>query len=221
MIDLALFLTEHGFFCSLADPSLFILHSSLGTLILLLYVDDMLLTGSSSTLLDGFIELLKSEFAMKDLGPVHHFLGIEIQRNNNNLHLSQAHYAHSLLDKAQMLDCKPMSTPMESKTKGLTDDTPLSDPSFYRSIVGGLQYLALTRPDLTFSVNFVSQFMQSPSASSMKMVQRILRYVKGSISLGLHLTGDTTLDLCGFSDADWAGCPTSRRSTTGFCTFLG
>lgn len=82
------FLIKHGFFCSLADPSLFILHSSLGTLILLLYVDDMLLTGSNSTLLDGFIKLLQSEFAMKDLGPVHHFLGIEIQRNNNNLHLS-------------------------------------------------------------------------------------------------------------------------------------
>lgn len=120
-----------------------------------------------------------------------------------------------------MLDCKPMNTPMESKTKGLNDDTPLLDPSFYRNIIGALQYLALTRPDLTFSVNYVSQFMQSPSASSTKMVQRILRYVKSSISLGLHLTGDTTLDLCGFSDANWAGCPTSRRSTTRFCTFLG
>lgn len=77
----------------------------------------MLLTGSSSTLLDGFIELLQSEFSMKDLGPVHHFLGIEIQINNNNLHLSQARYAYSILDKAQMLDCNPMNTPMESKTK--------------------------------------------------------------------------------------------------------
>jgi hypothetical protein len=82
------FLLAYGFSCSLADPSLFILHSSLGTLILLLYVDDMLLTGSNSLLLNEFIQLLYSEFAMKDLGPIHHFLGIEIQRRNNSLHLS-------------------------------------------------------------------------------------------------------------------------------------
>jgi hypothetical protein len=131
-------LLAHGFSCSLADPSLFILHSSLGTLILLLSVNEMLLTGSNSRLLDEFIQLLHSEFAMKDLGPIHHFLGIEIQRRNNSLHLSQAHYAYSILDKAQMLDCKPMNTPIESKTKGLHHDTPYSDPSFYRSIVGAL-----------------------------------------------------------------------------------
>ena len=77
------FLLVHGFFYSLADPSLFIFHSSLGTIILLLYVDDMLLTGSSSTLLDDFVQLLHSEFAMKDLGPIHHFLGIEIKWRNN------------------------------------------------------------------------------------------------------------------------------------------
>lgn len=175
----------------------------------------MLLTGSNSTLLDGCINILQSEFAMKDLGLVHHFLGIGIQQNNSTLHLSQACYAYSILDIAQILDCKSMNTPMDSKTKGLNNETSLADPTFYHRIVGALQYLALTRPDLTFSINYVSQFMHSPSATSMKMVQRILQYVKGSISL------DTILDLCGFSDTDGVGCPTSRRSTTRFCTFLG
>ncbi|KAF9688687.1 hypothetical protein SADUNF_Sadunf01G0014100 [Salix dunnii] len=113
--------------------------------------------------------LLHYEFAMKDLGSIHHFLGIEIQRHNNSLHLSQVHYAYSILDKTQMLDCKPMTTPMESKTKGLLDNTPYSDPTFYRSIVGALQYLTLTRPDLSFCVNYVSQFLQSPSLANMKM----------------------------------------------------
>ena len=97
-----------------------------------------------------------------------------------------------------MLDCKPMNTPMESKT----------------SIVGALQYLTLTRLDLSFSVNCISQFIQSPTHASMKMVRRILRYVKGSIHFGLTLTGDTTFDLYSFSDVDWAGCPTTRRSIT-------
>ncbi|GMJ13790.1 cysteine-rich RLK (RECEPTOR-like protein kinase) 8 [Hibiscus trionum] len=92
------FLLARGFFCSLDDPSLFILHSSLGTLNLLLYVDDMLLTRSNSKLLNDFVQLLHSEFAMKDLGSIHHFLGIEIQRDNNSLHLSQTHYAYSILD---------------------------------------------------------------------------------------------------------------------------
>lgn len=143
------FLLTHGFFCSLADPSLFILHSTHGTLVLLLYVDDMLLTSSNSKLIDEFIALLHSEFAMKDLGPVHHFLGIEVHRSPNTLHLSQTHYARTILDKAQMLDCKkPMNTPMESKTKGLHDTTPFNDPIFYRSVVGALQYLTLTRPNL-------------------------------------------------------------------------
>ncbi|XP_039146850.1 uncharacterized mitochondrial protein AtMg00810-like [Dioscorea cayenensis subsp. rotundata] len=151
--------------------------------------------GSDSKLLSDIITLLHSEFSMKDLGPVHHFLGIEVQRSTNTLHLSKTQYAQTILDKAQMLDCKPMTTPMESKTKGLHDDTPLSDPTFYRS--------------------------HSPTIASMKMVRRILRYVKGSITLCLHLTGDTTFDLFAFSDADWAGCPTTRRSTTGYCTFLG
>ena len=103
-----------------------------------------------------------------------------------------------------------MNTPMELKTKGLNDATSFSNPTFYRSIVGALQYLTLTRPDISFSVNYVSQFMHSPTMANVKMVRRILRYVKGSINLGLHLTGDTTLDLCAFSDADWAG---DRKST--------
>ena len=90
---------------------------------------------------------------MKDLGPVHHFLGIEVQRFANTLHLSHIHYARTIFDKAEMLDCKPMNTPMESKTKGLHDNTSFSDPTFYRSIVGALQYLTLTRLDLSFSVN--------------------------------------------------------------------
>ena len=197
------------------------MHSSHVTLVLFLYVDDMLLTGSDSKLLVDFINILHFEFDVKDLGSVHHFLSIKVQRYTNTLHLSQTHYDHTILDKAQMMDCKPMNMPMESKAKGLNDDTPLCDHTFYRSFVGALQYLTITRLDLSFSVNYVAQFMQSPTISSTKMVRCILRYVKGSITLGFHLTGDTALHLFDFSDADWAGYPTTRRSTRGFCTFLG
>nr|KYP50304.1 hypothetical protein KK1_027879 [Cajanus cajan] len=164
----------------MADPSLFISHTNSGSIILLLYVDDILLTGSS----------------------------------NDGLHLSQSHYALTILDRANMVDCKPMSTPLESKTKFTSNHTLLEDPSHFRGLVGALQYLTFTRPDLSYNVNYVSQFMHAPTTMHFKMVRRILRYVKGTINVGLHLTSTTPLDLFAFSDADWAGCPTTRRSTT-------
>lgn len=113
LIGLAHLFLNMVFFCSLADPSLFIFHSDSGSLFLLLYVDDMLLTGSTSSLLSDFIALLSSEFAMKDLGPIHHFLGMEITPTTTGLHLSQSHYALTILERSNMVDCKPMSTPLE------------------------------------------------------------------------------------------------------------
>ena len=218
---LSVFLISCGFFCSLADPSLFVCHSNKGVLVLLVYVDDMLLTGSSTALVNSFVQTLSHEFSMKDLGPVHHFLGVEISHTSEGLHLSQSHYALTILEQSKKLDCKPMSTPLDVKLRPPEHSTPLADPSFYCGIVGTLQYLTLTRPDLSYSVNYVSQFMHAPTVAHLKLVHRILRYLKGTISTGLHLTSHTTLTLFAFSDADWAGCPTTRRSTTGYSTFLG
>ncbi|WKA06484.1 hypothetical protein VitviT2T_024381 [Vitis vinifera] len=209
------------FFCSLNDTSLFIFHSNLGTLILLLYVDDILLIGSSTALVSTFIQLLSFEFAMKDLGQIHHFLSIEISQTSDGLHLSQSHYALTILERANMVDCKPMSTPLEAKTRTTSNNVLLEDPSYFRGLVGALQYLTLMRLDLSYSVKYASQFMHAPTFVHLKMVRRILRYVKGTIDIGLHFTSNTTLDLCTFSDAGWAGCPITRRPITGYCTFLG
>jgi len=107
-----------------------------GTLILLFYVDDILLTRSTPTLVTSFIQLLSREFTMKDLGLVHHFLGIEIPQTSSGLHLSQSHYAPTILEWAAMVDCKPMSTPLEAKTKSSSHVIPLKDPSFFQEIVG-------------------------------------------------------------------------------------
>ena len=106
---------------------------------------------------------------MKDLGTIHHFITMEIIPNSDGLHISQTHYALTLLDRTHMIDCKPMSTLLETKPNSTTD-TPLADPSFYCSIVGALQYLTLTQLDLAFSVNLVSQFMHAPCSSHLKMV---------------------------------------------------
>lgn len=115
---------------------------------------------------------------MKDRGPIHHFLGIEFTTTTKGLHLSQSHYVHSILERTNMLDYKPMSTPLEVKTKGLNNTLPYGDTTHYRGVVGALQYLTLTRPDLTYSVNYVSQFMHAPTQAHFKMVRRILRYIK-------------------------------------------
>ena len=197
-------------FILFGDPSLFIFHSNLGTLILLLCVDDILLTGSSIALVSTFIQLLSSEFGMKDLDQIHHFLSIEISQISNGPHLSQSHYVVTILERANMVDCKPMSTPLEAKTRTSSNNVLLEDPSYFRGLVGALQYLTLTRPDLSYSVNNASQFMHAPIVVHLKMVRRILRYVKGTIDIDLHFTSNTTLDLCALSDAYWAGSPTTR-----------
>ncbi|XP_031280342.1 uncharacterized protein LOC116138823 [Pistacia vera] len=193
-----------GFFCSTADPSLFVCNSHHGTLILLLYVDDMILTGDQLGVIDRFIGTLGHEFAIKDLGTLHYFLGIEVQSLLDGIFLCQAKYSRDLLDQALMKDCKAISTPMASKSCAIASDNNLfSDPTFYRSIVGALQYLTFTRPDLSYSVNFACQFMHAPTIGHYQILT------------------SNTLDLYAFSDADWAGCPITRRSTTSFYTFLG
>ena len=206
----------------MVDPSLFVYRLSYHTIILLLYVDDIILTGDTPSLLDDLILTLGRTFSMKDLGPLHFFLGIEVHRTPKRLFLPQSKYAYNLLSNVHMQSCKPLATPMETKSivmKGAND--PYPNIKEYRSIVGSLQYLTMTRPDLSYAVNTVCQFMHNPTISHFQMVKRILRYVSGTLHLGIRVLNKSTIDLFAFSNANWVGCPTTRSSTTGFCTFLG
>ncbi|XP_043694021.1 uncharacterized mitochondrial protein AtMg00810-like [Telopea speciosissima] len=189
-------------------------------MVLLLYVDDIVLTGNDSQFLEEFIVTLGTRFAMKDLGPLHYFLSIEVTSTPQGLFLSQAKYAADILHHAHMVNIKPMGTPMALKLDlGSTD--PFPDITLYRSLVGALQYLTMTRPDLSYAVNSVCQHMHAPSMAHFGMVKRILRYVRGTLDQGLRIVRNSTMDLYAFSNSDWAGCYLIRRSTTGFCTFLG
>jgi hypothetical protein len=120
-----------------------------------------------------------------------------------------------------MSGCNPIGTPLAQKHNLRRDDPILVDATNYRSIVGALQYITLTRPDLTHAVNLVCQFMHQPGASHFQAVKRILRYLQGTLDYGLRLLSRSSLSLYGFSDADWAGCLDTRRSTTGYCIYLG
>ncbi|KAJ0568595.1 putative RNA-directed DNA polymerase [Helianthus annuus] len=216
------FITSHGFKGSVCDSSLFVFRQGSHTAYLLLYVDDIILTASSGTLLKNIIDLLSREFAMSDLGALHHFLGISVRRDTKGLFLSQSQYARDILHRANMTDCKPCNTPVDTASKlSAEDGNLLSDGSFYRSLAGALQYLTFTRPDISYAVQQVCLFMHAPRDSHFAFLKRILRYIKGTIDYGLRLTPSATSSLVAYSDADWAGCPDSRRSTSGFCVFLG
>ncbi|PKI78139.1 hypothetical protein CRG98_001467 [Punica granatum] len=155
--------------------------------------------------------LSEEEFAMKDLGPVNYFLGMEAKFDKTGLHLTQAKYIHDILSRGSMLDCKPISSPVTSGARlSLHDGDPFDNPSLYRSVVGSLQYLTLTRPDIAFAVNQVCQFMHKPTTVHWSAVKRILRYLKGTITTGLHFKPGSISSLHGFSDADWAGNPDDR-----------
>lgn len=142
-------------------------------------------------MISDLIQKLNIQFALKQLGTLDSFLGVEVKHlSNGSLLLTQSKYIRDLLTRANMLDCKGISSPMVSNCKlsHFGTDT-LSDPYEYRSIVGALQYLTLTRPDITYSVNKVCQFMSNPLDSHWQEVKRILRYLKGTQHFGLLLQG--------------------------------
>jgi hypothetical protein len=188
-----------------------------------LYVDDMVLTASSDALLRDIIAKLQAEFAVKDMGPLHFFLGVDVRRRDSNFFLSQTKYAEELLDRAGMVHCKPAATPIDTKAKlSSSSGAAVRDPSEYRSIAGALQYLTITRPDIAYAVQQACLHMHDPRECHLAIVKRILRYVRGTTSYGLHLRGTTsTPSIIAYSDADWAGCLDTRRSMSGYCIYLG
>ena len=159
---------------------------------------------------------------MKDLGTLSYFLGLEVTSSSDGYCLSQAKYASDLLSKASLTDSKTVSTLLEFNVKlNTTDGEPLSDATLYRQLVGSLIYLTVTHLDLAYAVHLVSQFMSAPRSIHYAAVLRILRYIKGTLFHGLHFSAQSSLELRAYTDADWAGDPTDRRSTTGYCFLLG
>ncbi|XP_057503724.1 uncharacterized mitochondrial protein AtMg00810-like [Actinidia eriantha] len=215
-------ISQLGFSSSNYDSALFLKKFTHGTVLLLLYVDDMIITGDDLHGIEDLKTFLRQQFEMKDLGNLSYFLGIEVSSTSDGHYLSQTKYASDLLSRAGLTDNKTVDTPLENNVRfHTTDGEPLSDPTLYRQLVGSLIYLTVTRPDISHAVHIVSQFMSAPRSTHYAAVLRILRYVKGTIFHGLHYSSHSSLTLRAYSDADWAGDPTDRRSTTGYCFFLG
>jgi histone deacetylase 1/2 len=213
-----------GFVRSRADTSLFIFKRGKVTVYMIIYVDDIIIASSCSQATNRLIIQLREAFAVKDLGPLTYFLGVEVTPTRDGLALSQSKYAEDLLRKVNMHACNSAPTPMSSTDRLSKDSgTPLNteDTFRYRSTVGALQYLCLTRPDLAFAVNKTCQFLQQPTDVHWAAVKRVLRYIQGTLHLGISIRRSASVELSAYSDADWAGCPDDRRSTGGFAVYLG
>ncbi|XP_068331522.1 uncharacterized protein [Pyrus communis] len=195
--------------------------SLVGKLVVLIYVDDLIVTGDNMSEINALKQYLNNKFAIKDLGTLKYFLGIEMAHSHKGFFLNQRKYVMDLLHEAKMTDCKPARTPLDSNLKLKTHSDPVPNLSYYQRMVGKLIYLTITRPDISYAVSIVSQFMHSPSMDHLKIVHRVLRYLKGSIGRGILMRNNSHTQISGYTDADWAGNSLDRKSTTGFCTFVG
>lgn len=165
---------------------------------------------------------LATEFEMKNLGNLKYFLGIEVARSSQGIFLSQRKYILDLLAETGMLDCKPTDTPIvQNHMLGEHQNQIPTNRERYQRLVGKLIYLSHTRPDIAYAISVVSQFMHNPSEEHMKAVIRILRYLKASPGKGLMFRKCNHLNIDGYTDADWAGSITDRKSTSGYFTFVG
>ena len=149
-------------------------------------------------------------------------MAFEVTRSVHGFHLSQAKYAEDLLDRAGMSNCRPISTPIDVKPKlPAASGAPVPDRSEYRQLAGALQWLTLTRPDIAHAVQQICLHKHDPREGHLALVKRVLRYIQGTSDHGLHLPASRSLDIVAYSDTDWAGCPDTRRSTSGYCIYLG
>ncbi|XP_040955153.1 uncharacterized mitochondrial protein AtMg00810-like [Gossypium hirsutum] len=191
------------FTSSKADSSLFLYKHAGVTTLLIVYVDDILITGGSPAFIDFVVSQLHAKFSLKDLGELKLFFGIEVHR-------------------AGMHEANTASTPIAAYPKlSKAEGNLFSDPTLYRSVIGALQYICHTRPDINFSVNKAAQYMQQPRDTHWTAVKRILRYLRGTLDYGLWFTVDKSMNLTMYSDADWGSDADDRRSTSGYCLFLG
>lgn len=215
------FLLTLDFGEALFDSSLFIYNRGGVRVFLLVYVDDIVITTSSSSMAEKMISQLSKEFSVKDLGPLSFFLGIHATKSKDGVLLSQQQYASNLLSDKGLGNLKPTSTPMEPKidltqASGTTLNGDEShETTRYCRILGSLQYLTTTRPDIAFAVSKLSQFFTNPNSCQWQALQRVLRYVSGQPFLGLLLRPSTSTTVEVFSDADWAGDASDRRSHDG------
>ncbi|GJR09037.1 retrovirus-related pol polyprotein from transposon TNT 1-94 [Tanacetum coccineum] len=207
------FLLQLGFKQSYVDTSLFTITHQGSFTAILVYVDDILIVGKDSSFISAIKKDLHTQFNIKDLGPLNYYLGIEFMRNSFSLIMTQRKYAPELLKYAHVLDSKRIATPLDPIIKlNSTYGYLLPDLSTYMTLVGKLFYLTITRPDLSFAAQALSQYSHSPRSSHFDALIRVLRYIKLCPRQGLFFPVKNNLHLATYCDSDWASCETTRRA---------
>ncbi|KAK4342495.1 hypothetical protein RND71_038311 [Anisodus tanguticus] len=211
---------DNGFTRCLHEYSLYIkVHTNEDILIVCLFVDELILTGS---LFESFKKAMSLEFEMTDIGLMSYYLGQEVKRMEEGIFIFQESYTNEILMKFNMFDCNSVNTSMESKTKlSKFDDGEKVNPTFFKSLVVSLRYLTCTRPYIFFAVRVVSHFIEAPTSTHFKVTRRILRYLKGTIDLGLFYSSFNDFNLVGYCDSDYAEDIDDRKSKIDFVFFLG
>ncbi|XP_074293720.1 secreted RxLR effector protein 161-like [Silene latifolia] len=173
-------------------------------------------------MLNAFRKSMMQEFEMTDLGKLQYFLGLEVSQSEEGVSVSQRKYARDLLKKFRMEDCDIAITPMNTNEKlQRNDGTSPTDERLYRSIVGGLNYLTHTRPDIAYSVSVVSRFLHSPTKQHLGAAKRISRYIARTAEKGIWYEASENFKLVVYIDSDWAGSLDDRKSTSGSVFTLG
>lgn len=217
-------LIADGFSQSKADYSLFTKGIGDTFIALLVYVDDILITGPSPIEIYKVKSLLCTQFMLKDLGDAKYFLGIEFSRSSKGIYMSQRKYCLQIIEDCSFMASKPAAQPMTPglRLSGLSGDLLGSEEaSSYSQLIGRLLYLQISRPNISFALHKLSQFFSQPQTAHLNAAYHVLRHLKGSAGQGILFHAAKDFQLKAFVDSDWGGCLDSRRSVTGFCIFLG
>ncbi|CAL1399508.1 unnamed protein product [Linum trigynum] len=214
-------LLKNGYSQIASDYSMFVRWIQGRVVVVLVYVDDILIAGSYLGDIEQLKKFLSKEFKVKDLGQLSYLLGLEVIRDHKGISVSQRKYCLELLDDTGFVEAKGCLSPVDCNVKLSVDQGELmADPGVYRRLIGRLHYLTITRPDVAY-VQQLAQFQVAPCVEHLQAAHRVIRYLKQTLGKGLIFRADSKLELSSYCDADWASCPDSRRSLTGYCTFLG
>ena len=213
------FLKEQGFVQSVNDSCIYTFVDNGHIVLLALYVDDIILCSNSENLLEQVKLILSNKYKLKDLGQLKNFLGIQIEQTKKGIQIHQKDYINKLLNKFGLSECNATKLPAQVNYK--LQNREESESSFnitdYKSAIGSLLYLAgMTRPDISFAVNYAARFQSDPGTSHWAYVKQIFRYLKGTVNLGLMYERKKSINLTAYSDSDWAGDTVDRKSTSGY-----
>lgn len=216
------YFVKEGFKKCYCKHTLFLKKEEDNILIVSLYVDDLIYTGNLVTMLERFKKSMMNEFSMTDLGGMKYFLGVEVIQGEQGIFINQQKYAEEILERYGMESCNSVRNPIVPGHKltrpGAGENV---DPTTFKQLVGSLRYLIVTRPDLIYSVNLVSRYMEQPNEQHMLAAKRILRYVRGTTELGIQYKRQGEKKLVGFVDIDYAGDSDDRKGTSGYVFMLG